>query len=190
MFCGVIEYCGVQRCGKNTLLAIDLYSKVLRQNPARRLISNIQFFGLPPETRYEYFDSEALVDEILRLKESRDRDVVIAFDEAGQFIGARSFGSRDQTKCVNFAWQCPKRGHLWLYTDNLGNSTDIQLGLATTHLLMPHYHGGSLDREPLPWKDQWMDVTVVDVRAQQSARKEYHGFSKYQTLYDTKEPVI
>jgi hypothetical protein len=153
LYTGVYEYCGPQRCGKNTLMTADLVFKVRKRFPWVKVYTNSSLIGLGNVVT---LNSQALGLEILAIKDRHETDIVIIFDELGQELGARSFDSKTQTKIVNFAWQMPKRRILFMYSDNLGNSADVVLRLATWFVIMPKFIRAN------PISDSEITVNVID----------------------------
>lgn len=137
---GSYEYLGVQRTGKSTLMTDDYLRRVLPQAPDRPVVANY-WIDLPRHVNYTLVDNDTMVQIILWVKAKGLRDWIFLFDEMGQRLGARSWASKEQTEIANFMWQVPKRGHLWLYSDNPGNSVDVVIRDATQFTLVPRYIG-------------------------------------------------
>ena len=177
---GIYEYCGIQRCGKSTLMVADLVNKLLGEYQPEDVFSNFRIFieGI------NVMSNEALIERILRMKRDKERNKVIMFDEVGQELKARGYADKTQTEVVNFAWQMPKRGILLMYCSNIGNSADIILRDATWQTIMPRYFPG-------PERSQdYIEATVIfnyDCRMMRGVR--IPGVARYQELFDSWEPI-
>lgn len=177
---GIYEYCGIQRCGKSTLMICDLL-RLLDSYEARAVHSNFDIFIDGVNC---YAENELLIEAILRMKRDGIRNQVILFDECGQELRARSYIDKRQTEVVNFAWQMPKMGIVLLYCSNPGNSADIILRDATWFTIMPKYHKGTRREE------DFIEASVIynyERRVQTGIR--ITGFQKAQELYKTLQPI-
>lgn len=174
---GVYSYCGIQRCGKTTMMIVDLVTKVFGFFRPDQVIAN--FVVRIPGVKI--MDSVPLGHEILRIRDQKARDRVILFDEASQFLGARGYSKPMQTEICTFAWQMPKRNILFLYSENIGNSVDKQLRDATWFTIMPKYHEDTPPR---------ISLSVIDNYGLKLTRGDsVSGFEHIQTLFDTYEAI-
>lgn len=177
---GLYEYCGIQRCGKSTMMVKDLVVKLLGQYDPSDVFANFRIFidGV------NCMETEALVQAVFRMKKDKLRHKIIMFDEAGQFLLARGYKNDEQTKFVSFAWQMPKRDIIMLYASNIGNSADVILRDATWLTVMPQYHAGQT-RE-----DDYIQSAIIynyDCRIARGIIT--RGISKIQELFDSFEPI-
>lgn len=132
---GIYEYCGVQRCGKSTMMVKDIVNKLLPVYKPEDIVCNFKVF-IPG---IKMMENEELTEYILEIKRKKERHKVICFDEAGQQFMARGYSSKVQTEIVTFCWQMPKRDIVLMYGSNIGNSADIIMRLATWVIVMPKY---------------------------------------------------
>jgi hypothetical protein len=178
---GIYEWCGIPRCGKSTLMVKTLVEDFL---PA----------GYLPEDVYANFrifidgvhclSTRELIDAIFWMKEAKVRRKLVLFDEIGQFFGGRSYSDKEQTKCVNFSWQMPKRDIPFLFSSNIGNSADIVLRDVAYQTIMPKYFPGEC-RE-----DAYISSTVIynhECRVVKGIVSP-HVFV-WQRLFDSNEPI-
>lgn len=179
---GVYEYWGIQRVGKSTVMVRDML----------RLCS---FNGFSFDDVYANFgvflpgvhcgSSDWLMREMCRIFDERLRHKIFMFDELGQFLGARNYKDKYQTKLANDLWQYPKRDLIFMYSDNVGNSADIVIRLATWETICPQFFEGD-SREG--------DYIVCDII------KNYMGevvkgvvipeVWLFQRLFNTRDPVF
>ena len=185
---GIYEYCGIQRCGKSTMMIKDLVTKIF---PA----------GYKPENTWANFrifiqgvhclETMDLVQAVFEIKRKKLRDQVIIFDEVGQFMVARGFKDKDQTDFVNFGWQMPKRNCPMLYASNVGNSADVILRDATWVTVMPKYYPSpGKDFYKVPREEHYIESWVCfnyDCRVVKGIITP--GVSRYQELFDSYEPI-
>ena len=178
---GIYEYCGIQRCGKSTMMIKDLVTRMI---PA----------GYKPENVWANFrikipdvhclETMELVEEVFKMKGEKLRDKVILFDEVGQFMVARGYGNKYQTDFVNFAWQWPKRNWVMQYASNVGNSADLILRDATWVTILPKYfHGATREQDYI---ESWVCFNY-DCRVVKGIITP--GVSRYQELFDSYEPI-
>jgi hypothetical protein len=180
---GLYEYCGIQRCGKSTLMMSDWLSKILTA-------------GYRPQDTWANFaifvdgvhclTNENMIDQILRMKRDHVRNQVLLFDEVGQELKARGFGDKIQTEIVNFAWQMPKRGIILSYCSNVGNSADIILRLATWLTIMPRYFYPDRGNR---FTDYILFDVIYDYDVQIDEGYKVTGFQKAQELFDSWQPI-
>ena len=180
MIKGIYEYCGIQRCGKSTLMVRDLVEKLLREFKADNVFANFRLL-IPGVTA---LNNSGMLDAIMETKRKKARDRVFLFDEVGQELKARSYGNSAQTEVVSFAWQMPKRNIVLAYCSNVGNSADIILRDATWQTIMPRYHHAGR------WEDDWITARVIfnyDCRVMRGVVvRDVH---QYQRLFDSYEPI-
>lgn len=180
MMIGIYEYCGIQRCGKSTLMLCDLL-RLLDEYRPDQVHSNFDIFI---EGVHCYQENDLLLEAILRMKRDSVRDQVILFDECGQELRARAYMDKRQTEVVNFAWQMPKMGIVLLYCSNPGNSADIILRDATWYTIMPKYHKG------LTRVDDYIEVSVIfNYERRIMEGLTIHGFQQAQELFKTLQPI-
>ena len=180
MIVGIYEYCGIQRCGKSTLMMCDLVSKILEEYEPWEIYSNfwMNIDGV------HCMNNQALMDEMLRMKHEKQRHKWILFDEVGQELKARSYMDKKQMEVVGIAWQMPKMGWGLSYCSNPGNSADIILRDATWATIMPNYRHG------LKRSDDYIECSVIfnyDLRIARGIR--VYGVSAVQDLFDSYQPI-
>lgn len=160
MIFGIYEYCGIQRCGKSTMLVSDALRikhendvlKYMGQEIHIRVISNFHT-DIPG---VEEYDNPGIIREILRIKKEKVRNVLILFDELSQVLTGRGFMKDEQTEVASFLWQMPKRWIVLLYTSNIGKSVDKIIRDATWQTIMPQYYEG-------PYPDRHGSTIELDV---------------------------
>ena len=148
---GVYEYWGIQRVGKSTVMIRDMLRLVTFHGfKFTDVLANFRVFieGVRCGT------SEWLMDAVMKIIADKTRHKIILFDELGQFLGARNYKDKYQTKLANSLWQFPKRSLLFLYSDNVGNSADVVIRDATWETIGPQFYPG-VNRED--------DYIVLDV---------------------------
>lgn len=145
----VVEYCGIQRTGKSTLMTADILLKVL----------NPDMYGYPREKVYVNYkidlkginclDNEQMVWFLTKARKEKSKGFACFIDEASQPPLFYARNSRDtlQTELVTSLWQMPKKGILFGYTSNIGNSVDVQMRDATWLTVMPTKYVKDRDRE-------------------------------------------
>jgi hypothetical protein len=181
MLMGIYEYCGIQRCGKTTLMIRDLIEKILTRNfEPTDIYANFRIFidGV------NCLSTEALIEAIFKMKRDKERHKVLLFDEIGQFLAAREHMNKEQTKLVNFAWQMPKRDIILCYASNVGNSADVILRNATWITVVPRYFFGQTREE------DYIKASVIfnyDCRVMRGII--IPGVAKYQAKFDSFEPI-
>lgn len=180
MFIGTYEYCGIQRCGKSTMMVKDLVCKLLNQFAPQDIYTNFRIF-IPGVNCME---TMALVQAVFKMKADKLRHKVIIFDEAGQFLLARGYKDKDQTDFVSFAWQMPKRDIVMLYASNIGNSADVILRDATWLTIMPKYH-----HAPNRADDHIESAIIYNYDCVIAKNIITRGISPIQDLFDTFEPI-
>lgn len=179
---GIYEYCGIQRCGKSTLMMCDTVCKLLSDGYEPEEINSNFMIKIPGVKCYG--ENRLLIEEVLRWKREKVRHKVILFDECGQELRARSYMDKVQTEFVNFAWQMPKMDIVMMYCSNPGNSADIILRDATWFTIMPKYHKG------LEHKDDFIEVTVIyNYERRIESGLVVSGFQGVQNLFDTYQPI-
>lgn len=178
---GIYEYCGIQRCGKSTLMMCDLVCKLLKEYRPEQVHSN---FDIEIEGVNCYRENQVLLDKILEMKDKEIRGQVILFDECGQELRARGYMDKRQQKVVSFAWQMPKMGIVLMYCSNPGNSADIILRDATWYTIMPKYHRG------ITRADDYMEASVIyNYERKIQSGIVVSGFQKVQELFKTLQPI-
>ena len=178
---GVYEYWGIQRVGKTTVMVRDI------------LMLN-EYSGYAWDEFYTNFkvfipgvhcmNSQALMETILQTMKDKIPHRVFVFDELGQFLGARNYRDLYQTKIANSLWQFPKRDLIFMYSDNVGNSADIVIRLATWEVIAPRFYSG---------KTRDKDYIIVDVIKNYMCET-VRGIvipevNYYQRLFDTRQPI-
>lgn len=146
----IVEYCGIQRTGKSTLMVADLMNKLL--NPDWD-------FGYKPEDVFCNFplyidgvhvlNNQRMKDCLLYAKENKWTHKVFMVDECSQppLFYARNTRDVTQTELVTYLWQVPKLGNTFQYSSNVGNSVDVQQRDATWFTVMPMWYEHSENRE-------------------------------------------
>lgn len=191
-FQGVVEGAGVQRSGKSTLQTDDYLSRVLAQWPERPTLSNY-YIDAPKGTHIVFVKNEELHERVLWLRDKEYRDWCVLVDEAGQIWPARGYADKKQTELASFLWQAPKRGHLFYYTANVGNSVDKIIRLATQITVIPAYLNptgvrGDAGFDP---SQGFIRYSVIDNHhCQFVTGRERHGiYERAQTRFDTLQPI-
>jgi phage terminase large subunit-like protein len=184
----VIEYTGVQRVGKSTLMVSDILLKGLSPDYA---------YGYKPEEIYaNYFidipgvhcgTNEQMVVWLQRAKREVWRHVWFSIDEASQPplpLYARGFSGKEQTELVTSFWQIPKKGCVLQYTSNIGNSVDIQARDATflTICVLKYNHGLTRDLDSI-------DYTVINNYDQWTYDERFHAPALVQSVFDSFQAV-
>ena len=178
---GVYEYCGIQRCGKSTVMMCDLVSKIL---PAGYRTQDIHANFSIKIPGVHCMHNDELIQKILAMKRTKVRNQVIMFDECGQELRARGYMDKVQTEVVGFTWQMPKMGWLFMYCSNVGNSADIILRDATWYTIMPRYYHGTTRL------DDAIELSVIHNYDARITRGIWvRGFQGVQDLFDSYEPI-
>lgn len=178
---GVYEYCGIQRCGKSTMMVKDMVTRLIPVGyMPDDIFANYRIF-IPG---VHCLSTEQLIAEVFNMKELKVRHKVISFDEVGQFMLAREYKSKEQTGFVSFAWQMPKRDIVMQYASNVGNSADLILRDATWVTVLPKYFVGA-SRE-LDYIESWVSFNY-DCRVVMGIVTP--GVAQYQALFDSYEPI-
>ena len=178
---GVNEYCGIQRCGKSTLMVKDLVMKLIPAGYAPGdVYANFRIFV----DGVHCLSTEALIEAVFRIKEDKERHKVILFDEAGQFLIARGYKDKEQTRFASFAWQMPKRDIVMLYGSNVGNSADVILRDATWLTIMPQYFPG-----PTREEDYIVSAVIYNYDGRTARGIVTPEVWRYQELFDSYEPI-
>lgn len=143
MIFGIYEYCGIQRCGKSTKMVFDLLTQASKFYGPDDVWANftVKVDGV------HVLETEDLIQRVFDMKRKGEVKKVILFDECGQFLIARDYRNKEQGDFVRFAWQMPKRGILFQYGSNMGNSADVILRDATWQTIMPRYFHGKVRAE-------------------------------------------
>jgi len=136
---GIYEYSGIQRCGKSTMLTAEAF-RIVKKNQPSRIISNY-FIDIP---KVEYFNSRLLCHEIIKIKDTKQFDILILFDEMSQYLSGRGYSDKSQTNVASFCWQMPKRRIVLLYSSNIGKSVDLIIRDATWQTILPSYHATNI----------------------------------------------
>lgn len=178
---GIYEYCGIQRCGKSTLMMADYITKLYPEYSANDTYANftVNIDGV------HCMENEQLIDTILQMKADKVRHKVIMFDEVGQELKARGYMDKTQTDLVTFCWQMPKMDIILMYCSNVGNSADIILRLATWQTIMPTYIKGETHQ------DDYIDAAVIfnyDCRIMTGIQV-YNVWTVH-SLFDSLQPII
>lgn len=178
MIIGIYEYCGVQRCGKSTMLVADLL-RIQDEHPSFPVYCNFECY-IPG---VKILSNDDMVDNILRIKRDKVRNVIILFDELSQVLSGRGYSNKVQTEVASFLWQMPKRGIILLYTSNIGKSVDLIIRDATWFTIMPNYKPG-LTRE-----GDWIEFFIIDNYGLRMSRGELHNIIDLQGLFDSFAPI-
>ena len=178
---GVYEYWQIQREGKTTLMVRDMLRlKEFYGVDWTRFHCNFRVFidGV------NCYSSQGLLERMVRAMDTKERDLVFCFDELGQFLGARNYADRFQTKIANDLWQFPKRDLVFLYSDNVGLSADKTIRLATWESIFPKYvHGQTREEDYIVASviKNYMNMTVTGIVIPY--------VYLFQNLFDTREPI-
>ena len=180
MYVGTYEYCGIQRCGKSTLMVKDLKTKLLNEFDPTDVYANFRIFidGV------HCLETMELVEAVFKMKQDKLRHKVIIFDEAGQFLLAREWGNKEQTKFVSFGWQMPKRDIVMMYASNVGNSADVIMRDATWVTVMPKYFEQARRAD-----DYIMSAVIYNYDCRVVRGIKTMNVAQYQDLFDSFEPI-
>jgi len=178
---GVYEYWGIQRVGKSTVMVRDML----------RLVSFHGFDFTDVLANFRVFidgvrcgSSEWLMEEIMKIIAGKIRGKLVLFDELGQFLGARGWKEKYQTKLANSLWQFPKRNLIFMYSDNVGNSADVIIRDATWETIAPQFYSGE-NREG----DYIVASVIKNYMAEIVRGIVIPGVYAYQRLFDSFEPI-
>lgn len=138
--CPVVEYCGIQRKGKSTLMVADIVL-VFMNKRVRPL------YYLPDEVYCNYplhidgvhcGTNEQMISWLQKAREDKWEHKLFSLDEASQppLFYARNTKDKLQTELVTSLWQTPKLKCTFLYSDNIGNSVDVQQRDATWYSVL------------------------------------------------------
>lgn len=180
---GIYEFLGIQRTGKSLMMTSFLLNHVLMD------------YGYTPEETYLNYTlaidgvncmrSEPMIELFIRSYDERITHKVWVIDEASQppWFYARNTKDKRQTKGALSFWQQPKRRSPILFSDNIGNSVDIQQRDATWYTIMPM---------GLTWEDRKpvsVDIRVISNYEMWYADYRYYGITIARELYDDREPI-
>lgn len=145
----VIEYCGIQRSGKSTLMTLDALRMCLPPydyKPDEIYANyNINIDGI------HCINNEQMLIVLTKAREEKWRHKIFLIDECSQppLFYARNTRDVSQTMLVTSLWQMPKLDCNCFYSSNVGNSVDIQMRDATWYIVLPHYKKGITREEDI-----------------------------------------
>lgn len=172
----IVDYSGIQRCGKSTMLVKDLFQLKLAM-PERKTYVN---FALEmPDCLC--MANEQMLEFLITAMERKIRDINVGVDELSQILTGRGYAKERQTRIASSLWQMPKRGWFFLYTSNVGASVDLIIREATTYTVLPKYiFGENGNRE----KDK-IDYWAVSNYEQGLEKGIEYNVAYYQRFFDT-----
>lgn len=183
---GIYEFLGIQRTGKSTLMTHILLNILL----------NPEYYDYRPfEVIANYtididdincLRSEQMIDYFIKVYEERIRHRIWVIDEASQppWFYARNTKDKRQTKGALSFWQQPKRRSPILYSDNIGNSVDIQQRDATWFTIIPVELIRGNDGKPYA-----LTFRIIANYEMWFADYVTYGIDLTQKLFDTYEPI-
>jgi hypothetical protein len=184
----VIEFCGVQRHGKTTLMVAFLCEVMMGDG---------YVFDYKPHEVHANFNlyipgvhcwnNEDMLQILLVARKEKWTHLVFLIDECSQppLFYARNSKDKVQTELTTALWQFPKCGNCCCYSDNPGNSVDVQMRDATHYTIIPYkYHRDGKNGDTV-------EYAVVDSFNQRtSVGNVMGGLEKYQKLFDSWKPVV
>lgn len=180
---GIYEFLGIQRTGKSLMMTSFLLNHVLFDYgyTVNEVFANytIEVDGI------NCMRSNPMVDRFIKAYDDMETHLVWCIDEASQppWFYARNTRDKRQTKGALAFWQCPKRRNPVLFSDNIGNSVDIQQRDATWFTIMPidiiWEHG----------KPEAVIIRVISNYEMWYSDYIYYGITIARELYDDREPI-
>lgn len=183
----VVEYSGIQRTGKTTMMMADVINKCLNPDFGYGFEKQDCHFNFWVDINgVNCHDNEEFLWVLKQVREKGWRRKVLCMDEASQppLMYARGYGDKEQTKNATHVWQMPKKENLWLWTSNIGNSGDVQLRDGTWLCIMPVYYHHGLNRA-----DDYIDYRVIHAYEQWDYYETLYYPAPIQDFFDTRRPI-
>lgn len=180
---GIYEFLGIQRTGKSLMMTAFMLNHIMPD------------FGIKPEKVFINYtldidgincmSSEPMLYRFIKSHLELETGVIFGIDEASQppWFYARNTRDKRQTLGALAFWQCPKRRKPILFSDNIGNSVDVQQRDATWYTIMPvnilWEHG----------KPEAIIIRIISNYEMWFADYVYYGITIARELYDSREPI-